>query len=113
MKHNIVYLRHIIDEIVFLLKTTENLSFESFSESEIYTRAASRSFKIIGEAVKKLPQEFRDKHSDIEWKKIAGMRDKIIHNYFSVDYEILWDAIKQKLPTINEKIQLILDQENP
>jgi len=113
MKHNIVYLRHIIDEITFLLKTTENLSFESFNESEIYTRAASRSFEIIGEAVKKLPQDFRDKHSDIEWKKIAGMRDKIIHNYFSVDYEILWDAIKQKLPTINEKIQLILDQENP
>ncbi len=108
MKHNEVYLRHILDEILLLLKTTEDLNYEAFLENEMYTRAFSRSFEIIGEAVKNLSSDFRKKHNDIEWKKIAGMRDKIIHNYFSVDYTILWDAIKNKLPDVKEKIQDIL-----
>ena len=109
MKHNEVYLRHILDEIVFLLKTTENLDFNAFLENEMYTRAFSRSFEIIGEAVKNLAPEFRKEHKEIEWKKIAGMRDKIIHQYFNVDYEILWDAIKNNLPAIKDKIQAILN----
>ena len=112
MKHNEVYLKHILDEITFLLKTTEGLNYNSFFENEMYTRAFSRSFEIIGEAVKNLSTDFRKKHNEIEWKKIAGMRDKIIHNYFNVDYEILWDAIKNKLPDIKLKIQSILDQSN-
>lgn len=109
MKHNEVYLKHILDEIVFLLKTTEDLDFNSFLENEMYTRAFSRSFEIIGEAVKNLTPDFRQKHKDIEWKKIAGMRDKIIHQYFNVDYEILWDAIKNNLPDIKDKIQAKLN----
>ena len=108
MKHNEVYLRHILDEIIFLLRTTENLDYNSFFENEMYTRAFTRSFEIIGEAVKNLSPDFRKEHNDIEWKKIAGMRDRIIHQYFSVDYEILWDAIQNKLPEIKEKIQIIL-----
>lgn len=111
MKHNEVYLRHILDEIIFLLKITENLNYDTFLESEIYTRAFSRSLEIIGEAVKNLSTDFRKTHSDIEWKKISGMRDKIIHNYFHVDYKILWDAVKNKLPEIKEKIQIVLNQE--
>jgi uncharacterized protein with HEPN domain len=66
MKHNTVYLKHIVDEISFLLESTENLNYDSFAESEMYTRAFSRSFEIIGEAVKKLSEEFREEHSDIE-----------------------------------------------
>lgn len=112
MKHNTVYLKHIVDEISFLLESTEDLNYDSFTESEMYTRAFSRSFEIIGEAVKNLSESFREEHSDIEWKKMAGIRDKIIHHYFSVDYEIIWDAIKNKLPAIKEKIQLILEQED-
>jgi len=105
MKQNNVYLKHILDEINFLLKLTENLDYDSFIENELLTRAFSRSFEIIGEAVKNLSSEFRKTHNDIEWKKISGMRDKIIHQYFSVDYELLWDVIKNKLPEIKEKIQ--------
>ena len=108
MKHNEVYLRHILDEITFLLKATEGLDFDSFLKNEMYTRAFSRSFEIIGEAAKNLSSDFRKEHSDIEWKKIAGMRDKVIHHYFNVDYKILWDAIKNKLPEIKEKIQILL-----
>jgi uncharacterized protein with HEPN domain len=108
MKHNEVYLKHILDEITFLLKSTEKLDYNSFVESEMYTRAFSRSFEIIGEAVKNLSPDFRKTRKDIEWKKISGMRDKIIHQYFNVDYELLWDVIKNKLPEIKEKIQSLL-----
>lgn len=89
MKHNDVYLKHILDEVSFLLKSTEDLDFNSFVENEMYTRAFSRSFEIIGEAVKNLSPDFRKEHNKIEWKKISGMRDKIIHQYFNVDYELL------------------------
>lgn len=110
MKHNEIYLRHILDEIIFLLKTTENLNYDSFFENEMYTRAFSRSFEIIGEAAKNLSLDFRKTHTDIEWKKISGMRDKIIHQYFNVDYELLWDVIKTKLPEIKNKIEKLLYQ---
>jgi len=112
MKHNEVYLKHTLDEITFLLNTTENLDYTSFFENEIYTRAFSRSFEIIGEAVKNLSTDFRKKHNEIEWKKLAGMWDKIIHTYFNVDYEILWDSIKNNLPGVRLKILSILDHKH-
>ena len=108
MKHDKVYLRHILDEIVFIQQSITNLSYDSFVESETYTRAFSRSIEIIGEAVKNLSPSFRDENSDIDWKKIAGMRDKLIHQYFSVDYELIWDAVKNKLPAIENRIKEIL-----
>jgi len=111
MKRNEVYLKHIIDEISFLIESSKKLNYDSFLESEMYTRAFSRSFEIIGEAVKNLTEEFRQEHDEIEWKKIAGMRDIIIHHYFSVDYEIIWNAIQNNLPSIKTKIQFILEKE--
>ena len=108
MKHDKVYLQHILDEIEFIQKIVTNLTYESFIESEVYTRAFSRSIEIIGEAVKNLSQSFRDENSDIDWKKISGMRDKVIHQYFSVDYDLIWDAVKNKLPAIKQRIKEIL-----
>ncbi|MBI5729607.1 MAG: DUF86 domain-containing protein [Ignavibacteriales bacterium] len=109
MKHDKVYLRHILDEIEFIQKALANLTYDSFVESEIYTRAFSRSIEIIGEAVKNLSRNFRNENSDIDWKKISGMRDKVIHQYFSVDYDLIWDAVKNKLPSIEKRIKEILD----
>lgn len=62
--------------------------------------AVIRCFEIIGEAVKNIAQDFKDKHSDIPWSKMAGMRDKLIHSYFGVDYETLWETIKKRIPEI-------------
>jgi uncharacterized protein with HEPN domain len=112
MKHNIVYLKHILDEIDFIINETRDLTYDSFVENELYTRAFSRSIEIIGEAVKNLSKDFREKHNDIEWRKISGMRDKIIHHYFNVDYELIWDVIKNKLPEIRTRIQKVLESEN-
>lgn len=108
MKQDRVYVQHIFDEIDFLLNESIKLDYDTFIESEIYTRAFSRSLEIIGEAVKSLSSGFKELHPEIEWKKIAGMRDKLIHEYFRVDYEIMWDVIKNKLPNIKNNIERFL-----
>jgi uncharacterized protein with HEPN domain len=79
-------------------------------KNEILKRACSRSLEIIGEAVKNLSSDFTKKHKDIEWKKIAGLRDKIIHYYFGVNWDILWDVIKNRMPKLGEQIEEILSK---
>jgi uncharacterized protein with HEPN domain len=110
MKHEQVFLKHILEEINFLLRETENISFEEFMKNQILKRASSRSLEIIGEAVKNLPADFKKRYKDIEWKKIAGLRNKIIHYHFGVNWDILWDVIKNQLPKLKEQVENILDQ---
>ena len=73
-------------------------------------RACTRSLEIIGEAVKNLSPEFRKKHEGIEWKKLAGIRDKVIHFYFGVNWDIVWDVIEKHLPDLKIKIENILKE---
>src|SRR4030042_1259095 len=110
MKHEQVFLKHILEEINFLIKEIGNIEFEEFMKNEILKRASSRSLEIIGEAVKNLPPDFKKKYKEIEWKKIAGLRDKIIHYYFGVNWDILWDVIKNRLPELKEQVRNILDK---
>ena len=84
---------HIIDEIEYVLHESGKIQLTYFLESETLKRAFARSIEIIGEAVKKLPNEVITKNPQVEWKKIAGMRDRLIHGYFSVDYELVWDVV--------------------
>jgi len=108
MKHEEPFLKHILDEISFLLKETNGLRFEEFMQNEVLKRACSRSLEIIGEATKNLPADFKKKHKDVEWKKISGLRDKIIHYCFGVNWDILWDVIKKRLPDLKRQIENIL-----
>lgn len=102
------YLRHILDEINYLTESSKNLDEAKFSRNETLQKAFVRSLEIIGEATKNLPQEFIDSHSEVEWKSIASMRDKLIHHYFGVDYEIVWDVVKTEIPKLNKQIAAIL-----
>lgn len=103
-------LRHILDEIEYLQTHSQDLTFEQFEKDATLIRAFARSLEIIGEATKKLPLEFRDKHPDIEWKGMAGLRDKLIHDYFGVDYELVWDIIVNKIPFLNGQIHPLIEE---
>ncbi len=108
MKHDSVYLKHILEEINFLKNKSKNLDFKKLLKDEVLKRAFARSLEIIGEAVKNISPEFKKKHPEIEWKKIAGLRDKIIHYYFGVNWDILWDVISNRLPELKKQIEMFL-----
>jgi uncharacterized protein with HEPN domain len=94
---NIELVRHILVETTFILKHTEKKSKEEVINDDVLCRAVVRSLEIIGEASKKLDDEFKVANNHIEWKKIAGTRDKLIHDYFGIDYDIVWDIIQTKI----------------
>jgi uncharacterized protein with HEPN domain len=106
-----VFLHHILDEIYFLEKQTKSLEFEDFLSDPVLQRAVSRSLEIIGEASKNISIEFKNANHQIEWTKAAGLRDKLIHHYFGVEWDIIWNVIYNELPLMGRKIELILNQE--
>lgn len=105
------YLRHILDEIDFLLEQVEGLTKETFLRDETRKRAFVRSLEVIGEATKNLPVAVRERYDEIDWRAMAGMRDRLIHGYFGVDYEIVWDVVTSRLNDLRHQVQSILDQE--
>ena len=102
------YLRHIQEECLYIISVSENLSFENFINDETLKRAVVRSLEIVGEATKKIPSELKLKWNTIQWKSMAGMRDRLIHDYIGVNYVIVWDVMKNKIPEINIQISDLL-----
>ena len=105
------FLRHILDECSYILSVSENLSFEDFLEDETLKRAVVRSLEIVGEATKKIPADFKVKWNTIQWKNMAGMRDRLIHDYIGVNYSIVWDVMRNKIPEMYNEISNFLSQE--
>lgn len=106
---NLELLRHIKDETDFVLQTIQDKTINEIINDGIISRAIIRSLEIIGEAAKRLSEEFKAGHPQIEWKKMAGTRDKLIHDYFGVDYEIVWSIVETKLPALKKFVDNILD----
>jgi uncharacterized protein with HEPN domain len=113
MHSDITLLSHIHDELIYLLKESNGLRKEDFLVDDTLKRAFARSLEIIGEAVKGLGTDIIVKNSNIQWRSIAGMRDKLIHGYFSVDYSIVWDVVVNKVPDLKEKIGDLLKTLRP
>ena len=87
----------------------KGMSYADFLEDEKTQDAVVRNIEIIGEAVKELLDDFKAKHDDIEWKYIARMRDKLIHHYHGVSWEIVWSVVKNDLPDLKSKVDNIID----
>lgn len=98
---NLELVRHIIVETTFILQHTDQKLKEEVINDDVLCRAIVRSLEIIGEATKKLDDEFKSINNHIEWKKIAGTRDKLIHDYFGIDYDIVWDIIQTKIQDLD------------
>jgi len=107
-KRNKIFILHILDSISKIELFTKNITNDKFLKSEIIQDAVIRRLEIIGEAVKNLPKSFKDKYPDIEWKKIAGTRDNLIHEYFGVDLRLTYKILTKDLPVLKEKLEKII-----
>lgn len=107
-KDDLVYLKHILDAIVKIEEYSEGMDFEDFEKNHLVQDGVTRQLEIIGEATKRLSSEFRDKNPSIPWKQMAGMRDKLIHDYLGVDIGAVWETVEQDIPEIKGKIEDII-----
>jgi uncharacterized protein with HEPN domain len=105
-----VYLEDIVEAIRKIRFFTTDLSLKTFSSDVKTFDAVIRNLEIIGEATKRVPEEIRLRYPDVEWKRIAGLRDILAHEYFGVDTEIIWDIIQNKLPVLEKQIMQMLEE---
>ena len=98
-----LYLDDIIEATKRIEKYTKGLTLERFKKDNLIIDGVVRNLEIIGEAVKNIPANVKEKHPDMEWKKISGLRDILAHEYFGIDLEILWDIIENKLPDLKKE----------
>ncbi|MFM6006036.1 MAG: DUF86 domain-containing protein [Sphaerospermopsis kisseleviana] len=103
------------DDIVIscdkILRYTQGLDYDSFFADELRFDAVIRNLQVIGESVKQIPPEIREKYTQIEWRKIAGLRDILVHAYFSLTDEIIWDIIQTKIIPLKATVIIIIEQE--
>lgn len=105
-----LYIDDILEAIRKIEKYTEGLTIEEFFRDDKSIDAVVRNFLIIGEAVKNIPDDVRENYPNIPWKAMAGMRDKLIHEYFGIKYDVVWDTIKKRLPEVRPLIEEVLDK---
>ncbi len=105
-----VYIKYMLESIALIQEYTREVSREDFLGRTYLQDAVIRRLEIIGEAVKSLPPDFRDRHDEIPWQRMAGMRDVLIHEYFGVDLNLTWQTVQQDLPVLKSKLEEVLHQ---
>lgn len=107
----LLYLEDILASTVKVLKYAMDMSYENLLKDEMRLEAITRNLEIIGEASVKVPQDIKDKYPFIEWRKISDFRNILAHEYFGIDYEIMWNIINDKLPVLETRIKTVIAQE--
>lgn len=102
------YLHDIVEAVNDVESFVDDMTFEQFKKDRKTLNAVVRSIEIIGEASKNIPINLREKYTEIPWKKMIGMRDKVIHGYFGVDVKTLWDTVKDDVPPLKQLVQKML-----
>ena len=105
-----IFLRHILESIDIIERYSVGVSKEEFLKNIGLQDQIVRRVEIIGEAVKNIPEDFKSKHPTVPWKKISGTRDFLIHEYFSVDLELLWVVVQKELPNLKVNIEKFLSE---
>lgn len=109
-KNEKIFLAHVLESAEKIENFTKGISKETFENSDLIQDGVARRLEIIGEAVKNIPEDFKKKHPEVEWRKVAGTRDVLIHGYFGVDVNLVWDIAKHNIPELKAKIQKILKE---
>lgn len=107
-KDDRVYLHHILDAIGSIQRYIAGISYEDLVRNELVQDGVVRRLEIIGEASRNLSEEFRERHPDVPWHRIIGMRNRIVHAYFSLDLKAVWDAATLDVPELKARIEEIL-----
>ena len=104
-----LYLTHIVESAELVAAYVKDIDYETFCDDQQLQDAVVRRIEIMGEAVKNLPPELRDENAHVPWRRIAGMRDKVIHDYMGVDVELVWTVADSLMPQLQSDVQAILD----
>lgn len=104
MKDDLIFIEHILDSVNAIEKFSKGINKDNLISDRLRQSGIVREIEVIGEAVKNISESLKNKHREIEWKEIVGTRDKMIHHYFGVDLNIVWDIIKINLPDLKEKV---------
>lgn len=110
MRDYSLYLEDILKAIKNINSYTKGLTYVKFKKNNLVIDGVVRNLEIIGEAVKNIPTAIKNKTSAIEWKKVAGLRDILTHEYFGIDIEIVWDIVKNKLPDLKKEVSSLLKE---
>jgi len=110
-RSQLLYLNDIADAVKNIQSYVRNLTHEEFTDDQMRVDAVIRNFEIIGEAVKNLSEDIKTEFPKIDWRAVSGFRDVLIHGYFGVDMDILWDIIVQKVPELQNEIERIIAYE--